>query len=382
MPLLSMPLWQARGPRFLVLLLGCWVMVRVANYWPGEVRIDPPLPPLAANGAPATSHATTIPRAAAAAPLTHLPDPLPWPMLAPNLPLSPEPITADREVSRTGYSSEARHQWRLALLGHLSVWPRQAGRALALPFAAKIVAPGIAPALPVPRWPAESGGRWSLGVASYWRGGSGTLSLGPGGAARLGGSQSAARLTYLVEPALSLRAYVRATHTPSQRVGGQSHGGGQREGGDIAFGVAVRPLRGLPVDVHAERRVVIAGGERDATLLYVAGGVDNRALPHDFRLSAYGQAGVADFGDVVGFADAAVVVKRDVAAVRGVRLALGSIAAVSVQPGARRVDVGPRAALLLTEVGQGAQISIDWRERVAGNALPGSGLALTVAADF
>lgn len=376
MPLLSLPLWHARGPRFLALLLGLWVMVRLASYWSGDVRIDGPLPPLAATGAAAAIGETAVPRVAVSAPLATAPAPQPRPLFATNLPLLPSPLAADAAASAADYAGEARHQWRLALLGRLAVRPGQTGRALALPFAAKIVAPGIAPAVPLPRWPEGAGGRWSLSVARYWRGGRGTAPLGPGGAARLGGSQSAARLAYLVDPPSSLRAYVRATHTPGQREGGQ------RDGGDIAFGVAVRPLRGLPVDLHAERRVVIAGGERDATLVYAAGGVDNRALPHDFRLSAYGQAGIADYGDVAGFADGAVVVKRDVAAVRGVRLALGTIVAASVQPGAQRIDVGPRAVLVLPKLGQGAQIALDWRERVAGNARPGSGLALTVATDF
>lgn len=379
MPLLSLPLWQARGPRFLVLLLGLWVMVRVANYWPGDVRIDPPLPPLAANGAPAATPAAAMSRATAAAPLEYAWGPQPRPVLAAHQTLSSSSsssLQTQDAASAAGNSGDTRHHWRLALLGRLAVRPGQAGRALALPFAAKIVAPGIAPALPLPRWPTHSGDRWSLSVASYWRDGRATPSLGPGGATRLGGSQSAVRLAHLVDPASSLRAYVRATHTPGQREGGQ------REGGDFAVGLAVRPFQAFPVDVHVEQRIVIAGGERDATLIYAAGGVDNRTLPHDFHLSAYGQAGVADFGEVVGFADAVVVVKRDVAALRGVRLALGSVAAASVQPGARRIDIGPRAALQLTKVGQGAQIALDWREQVAGNARPGSGLALTIATDF
>jgi hypothetical protein len=110
--------------------------------------------------------------------------------------------------------------------------------------------------------------------------------------------------------------------------------------------------------------------------------VDNRQLPHGFQLSAFGQAGLADYGEVVGFADGAVVVQRPVAKHGSVRLSLGTMVAAAAQPGARRVDIGPRAALALPDIGQGAQISLDWRERVAGNARPGSGLALTLAADF
>jgi hypothetical protein len=202
-------------------------------------------------------------------------------------------------------------------------------------------------------------------MASYWRAGGSTPAVGPASPARLGGSQSAVRLDYLVDPRLSLRAYVRATLSPARR-----------DSVDVAVGAALRPLRALPVDVYVERRMVAAGPGQDATLLYLAGGVDNRVLPLDFRLSAYAQGGMVDNGRVAGFADGAVVVERQVAAARGVRLSLGTMVAVAVQPDARRIDVGPRATVALPD------IAVDWRERAAGNARPGSGLALTLATDF
>lgn len=371
MPLLSLPLRQARGLRFLALLLGLWLMVRLASYWPGEVPAALPLSPFAAPRE--LSKALDVPLVRP--PLMPRREqewgPEPMPISAPRqvLPLAPRdtpPQTA------SGFSSEQRHTWRLALLARLGARPLQNNPLAAFPMVENGIAPGIVPAAPLARWPDKAQGRWSLAATGYWRGGRGsTAPVGPGGTARLGGSQSAVRLGYLVDPQMSLRAYVRATHTP-----------GRRDGGDVAVGVALRPVRSVPVDLYLERRTVVAGSEPDTTLVYAAGGFDNYRLPHDFRLSGYGQAGVAHYGDLVGFADAAVVVQRDVASVRGVRLALGSIAAVSVQPGARRLDAGPRASLLLTDVGQGARIALDWREQVAGNARPGSGLALTLAADF
>ena len=44
-----------------------------------------------------------------------------------------------------------------------------------------------------------------------------------------------------------------------------------------------------------------------------------------------------------------------------------------------RVDVGPRVSM---PVGRGMRVHVDWRQRVAGSAAPGSGPALTLAADF
>ena len=63
-------------------------------------------------------------------------------------------------------------------------------------------------------------------------------------------------------------------------------------------------------------------------------------------------------------------------------LRLGALAAGAVQPGAARVDVGPRLTLRLPQVGEGGRIALDWRQRIAGDARPESGLALTLAADF
>jgi len=38
--------------------------------------------------------------------------------------------------------------------------------------------------------------------------------------------------------------------------------------------------------------------------------------------------------------------------------------------------------LLLPDLGEGTRIALDWRQRLAGNARPESGLALTLASDF
>jgi len=49
------------------------------------------------------------------------------------------------------------------------------------------------------------------------------------------------------------------------------------------------------------------------------------------------------------------------------------------QPGPYRVDAGPR---LTMRVRCNIKAHLDWRQRLAGNARPGSGATLTLAADF
>ena len=95
-------------------------------------------------------------------------------------------------------------------------------------------------------------------------------------------------------------------------------------------------------------------------------GVGDVALPHGFRLEAYGQAGIVGARRRDGFADGAIVIDRPVGTDESSPLRVGALAAGAVQPGAARVDVGPRMTLRLPDVGEGSRIALDWRQRVAG----------------
>ena len=54
----------------------------------------------------------------------------------------------------------------------------------------------------------------------------------------------------------------------------------------------------------------------------------------------------------------------------------------AAQPGVERLDLGPRVALGLPLGRTAATLAAEWRVRVAGDAAPRSGLAITLAADF
>ena len=49
------------------------------------------------------------------------------------------------------------------------------------------------------------------------------------------------------------------------------------------------------------------------------------------------------------------------------------------QPGLYRVDAGPRVTM---RVRRNVKVHFDWRQRLAGNALPASGPAVTLAGNF
>lgn len=221
-----------------------------------------------------------------------------------------------------------------------------------------------------PFWIQRQLGGWALGSWLYLREGSGDVPETIGAASQLGGSQAGLRLAYGFGDTGRIRAYGRATiavQRPRQR--------------ELAFGLAFAPLAQFPVDLAIEQRVAAGKEGRTALAMMASGGVSDVGLPAGFRLDAYAQAGIVGARRRDGFADGAIVVDRRLGSEEA-SLRLGALAAGAAQPGAARVDVGPRLTLRLPDVGEGSRIALDWRQRVAGDARPESGLALTLAADF
>lgn len=204
--------------------------------------------------------------------------------------------------------------------------------------------------------------RLQLSAWALLRGQPGPASLATGGT--LGGSQAGARLTYYVTPmfAASLRS--------STPVGGA-------RGGEIAAGLRVTPFRSIPISLTAERRQAIGGtgGGRSAFAMFLEGGVYQRPMPWGFELDAYAQAGVVGARRRDLFADGAFTLTKPLFG----RYSAGFGLWGGVQPGIYRIDGGPRVSM---RVRNNLRVHLDWRQRLAGNAEPGSGPALTLAADF
>ncbi len=190
---------------------------------------------------------------------------------------------------------------------------------------------------------------------------SSTDSLASG--ATLGGSQAGARIAYNFTPQVA--ATLRTTST----VG--------RSGGEVALGARIQPVRGLPLWVTTERRQRLGryGGGRNAFALFLEGGLWDRPLPMHFRLDAYFQGGVVGFNSRDAFIDGAVTATRPV--YRNFSAGLGLWG--GAQPGVSRVDIGPRVTM---KVRDNLRVHVDYRQRLTGNAEPGSGPALTLAGDF
>lgn len=179
----------------------------------------------------------------------------------------------------------------------------------------------------------------------------------------LGGSQAGARLFYNIDRRIA------AVLRYSSDVG--------RRGGEAALGVRVHPLQSVPVWITAERRQAIGkyGNGRSAWSLFAEGGLYERPVGGGFLLDGYAQAGVVGARRRDLFADGAVTVTRPV--YKNFSAGVGVWGAA--QPGVYRVDVGPRVTM---RVRNHVRVHFDYRQRVAGNASPGSGPAVTLAGDF
>lgn len=189
----------------------------------------------------------------------------------------------------------------------------------------------------------------------------GTTSLAANGT--LGASQAGSRLSYNYHPQIA------ATLRSSSNVG--------RRGGEAAAGVRVQPVGGVPVWITAERRQRIGryGGGRNAFALFFEGGVYQRSMPWRFSLDAYLQGGIVGFRSRDKFIDGGLTLTRPV--YRNFSAGMGVWGAA--QPGVYRVDAGPRVTM---KVRENIRIHLDWRQRLAGKAEPGSGPAVTLAGDF
>ena len=148
----------------------------------------------------------------------------------------------------------------------------------------------------------------------------------------------------------------------------------------VALGVALRPIPKVPVTLVAERLFKAGYLARSDWQLRAYGGTSRRIRGID--LSFFGEAGV------IGrrpdrFAGAQLIAERQVQLPGKVDLGLGVGAWGAVQTTDRttdRLDVGPTLRLSREKVPM--QLRVEYRRHVAGNAQPGSGLALTVSAAY
>lgn len=359
--------------RFIGLALFAWVGVRAASLGllPGMTALVPP-----ASAAPVRATTTAMvsppapPEAYAAAPYAPYPPhygypPQPYayaPRMAPQTIVVPAGWGAPQVRTTRAAPPSA---WDLVMPS-----PAPVERFAELePLAFAAPAPSMpAPARPAdaPPPPASKLDRLQLSSWALLRSGLGNGSLAQGGT--LGGSQVGARLTYRFTPqiAASLRF--------------SSSAGGVR-GAEAAAGVRWQPLSGVPVALNLERRQRLGryGGRSDFAA-FAEGGLYQQPVALGFGLDAYAQAGLVGIKSSDWFADGAIAMTRPIW--RGLSGGAGLWAGGQSEGGEGslyRVDGGPR---LSYAVRRNLRLHLDYRQRLAGDALPRSGPALTIAGDF
>lgn len=228
----------------------------------------------------------------------------------------------------------------------------------------------------LPGTPHHADLRWTMDSWVLLRGGTGAVAQAPG-AASYGGSQAGAVLRFRPGGAAADGyAYVRTSAAIKAP-------GGDRE---LAAGIGLRPKRAVPLRLLAEARLQDSG-VGPAHIRPVVSMVTElpwRELPAGFRGEAYGQAGYAAGRDATAFFDVQALVDRAVVQGTGMpEVRVGAGLWAGGQKGAARMDVGPRVSIPLhLGAAAAARIAVDWRFRVAGNARPPSGPALTIATSF
>jgi hypothetical protein len=334
-----------RGPpaplRFLIAVTAGWTLIRaaaLAPLWPPEVRLPPPETATALAAQPLADPARSL--AAKVAP--------------PLFPGIEEPQlrwTAPLAATRT--TTDVLDPLR-AILPNLPEPPSTAARP-------SLMQPVLRPSPPpLARVSRLSGYAWLFG-----RSGAGPA-LAPGGT--LGGSEAGLRLSYRVSgsPAAALSVSARLS-APARRP----------QAAEVALGLDWRPSRRLPLHLLAERRQKLGSDGRSALALSAYGGFSDEKLGA-FRLDAWGQVGAVGARSRDLFADGSVRLSLPL----GKRIRVGGGAWGAAQPGVARFDAGPQATFRIDVAGRAVTVGAEWRFRLAGDARPGSGPALSVASGF
>lgn len=331
---------RGRPIRFLAVVAVSWIGVRVALLWPQAGS----LPEAVRQAVPLVSRA--FPAAVAAPAQVQLALAIPAVRAMPILPLATvRPV----RPSAPQADPERVQMTLLALVQYGTPAIVGAAPITALPPAAQ---PDRLMALP---------SRWSASAWLAARAGTG-LGAAPGGS-QLGGGQAGARVAYMLFPEQRVAAVGRVV-APLRG-----------KGAEASFGIEWQPGR-APLRLVAEHRFGLDGTKGGPGIGAITG--YDGAVAHGFRLESYGQAGAIRRARTEPYADGALRITR---AVEG-RLALGAGAWGAAQRDAARLDIGPSATLALPVGGQNVRLALDWRQRVAGDARPGSGLALTLGSDF
>lgn len=332
-----------RPLRFLAAMVGGWIVLRGIAVWPTQVDMVRTIAPISGGRAQAAVRGTAPPVRAIVSDRS----PVRWPRVA------PPPLAV-----ATGPRGTAVAAPSAPIITELVIATD--------PPRPPIPPPAIPPPLVrAPIAPASIGeSRWRVSAWAIARGGERGAPLG----GQLGGSQAGVRATYTLLPDRRIALAARVA-TPLRG-----------RGREIGVGIDWQPTR-APIHLIAEQRVGIDGGRGGPTIELVGGFGPVAVLP-GVSAEGYAQAGGILRDGIEGFADGAARVTHPVVQAGRVRADIGIGSWGGAQRGAARVDIGPSAGLVVPVGASAVRVTLDWRQRIAGDAAPGSGPALSIGSDF
>ncbi|MEM8917536.1 MAG: hypothetical protein AAGE37_01650 [Pseudomonadota bacterium] len=204
---------------------------------------------------------------------------------------------------------------------------------------------------------------------------SATAPVRPGGISggQYGGSQAGLQIAYRISGDRNRQISATARASTALEIGGDE---------ELALGGRIKPIAWLPLAFHAEQRFDLKSADPRGTAVFLAGGTGPHPLPAGFALESWAQGGYVFGARETWFYDGSVSLHREIARPESGALTIGTSLWTGGQKDATRIDAGPRASFL-APIGSGhARLDLDWRQRVAGNAQPGSGLTLTISTGF
>ncbi|KPL69607.1 hypothetical protein SZ64_16815 [Erythrobacter sp. SG61-1L] len=221
-----------------------------------------------------------------------------------------------------------------------------------------------AQAAPLRRWSADGWAMWRQDTTPSLASGNGSY----------GQSQAGMVMRYRVIPSSGHRPELYG------RLSQAMTGAQEVEG---ALGASVRPVPGLPVSLAAEGRITqVNGGTSIRPAAFAVAQMPRVGLPLGVEADAYVQGGYV-WGDYSSaFVDGQARAERPVVKIGQYEVNAGAGIWGGAQKGAARLDVGPTASVYVPVGKLGSRVSVDWRFRVAGDAEPSDGPAVTVSTGF
>ena len=346
-----------------------------------EIMPPPAISPLApaALSANLATPAALAPQTPSAEPL----DVLPLPQVVPAAPLASSrlPFLHSRYSRQFNPLVPARPSGSITpglAAGHQMLWLAALAQ---LPMPASLLGLIEPPQAALPFYPRSTttrtgkAGRWSVDAWLLLRRGSEQAPAGGLLTPSYGASQLGAVLRYRLAPGNDHRpaVYFRTTAALD--------GSNERE---VALGLSARPLARVPVALLGEARMTATpSGHFVRPAVLAVTEFPPVPLPLGLRGELYAQGGYVGGKYATGFADGQLRVDHRLVKLGKADLRLGGGSWGGVQKGASRLDAGPTVTLGQPLGGPASvRLAADWRFRLAGDAAPGSGPAVTLSAGF